>query len=120
MKTDGSDMHAVIGVARLEKPCLETSPRLRARHKAVAEASGWHHHIAMSLLAMLAVLMMQIELKVKADMLTLQDVKEILEVIMPRREIGEREILKMIKAKHKARISAREFHHRRQTAASAG
>jgi len=81
---------------------------------------SWHHHIAMSLLAMLAVLMMQIELKVKADMLTLQDVKDILEVIMPKRDISEREILKIIKAKHKARISARESHHRRQTAASAG
>jgi len=31
----------------------------------------------MSLLAMLAVLMMQLALKVKADMLTLQDVKDI-------------------------------------------
>lgn len=81
---------------------------------------SWHHHIAMSLLAMLAVLMMQIELKVKADMLTLQDVKEILEVIMPKREIGEREILKIIKAKHKARLSASASHHRRQVAISAG
>ena len=81
---------------------------------------SWHHHIAMSLLAMLAVLMIQLELKVKADMLTLQDVKDILEVIMPKREIDEREILKIIKAKHKARLSANESHHRRQTAISAG
>jgi SRSO17 transposase len=81
---------------------------------------SWHHHIAMSLLAMLVVLMMQLELKVKADMLTLQDVKDILEVIMPKREISEREILKIIKAKHKARLSASESHHRRQTAISAG
>lgn len=81
---------------------------------------SWHHHIAMSLLAMLAVLMMQIELKVKADMLTLQDVKDILEVIMPKREISEREILKIIKAKHKARLSAKESHHRRLAAASGG
>ena len=74
----------------------------------------------MSLLAMLAVLMMQIELKVKADMLTLQDVKDILEVIMPKREIGEKEIIKIIKAKHKARLSASESHHRIQAAISAG
>lgn len=82
--------------------------------------NSWHHHIAMSLLAMLAVLMMQIELKVKADLLTLQDVKDILEVIMPQREIGEREILKIIKAKHKARLSATKSHHRRQMALSVG
>jgi hypothetical protein len=79
---------------------------------------SWHHHVAMSLLAMLAVLMMQIELKVKANMLTLQDVKEILEVIMPKRDISDREILKIIKAKHKARLSASESHHRRRAAAS--
>jgi hypothetical protein len=74
----------------------------------------------MSLLAMLAVLIMQIELKAKADMLTLQDVKDILEVIMPKREIGEKEIIKIIKAKHKASLSASESHHRRQAAISAG
>ncbi len=37
-------------------------------------------------------------LKVKADMLTLQDIKDILDVIMPKREISEHEILKIIKA----------------------
>lgn len=78
---------------------------------------SWHHHVAMSLLAMLAVLMMQIELKVKADMLTLQDVKEILEVIIPKRDINEREILRIIKGKHKAGLSASESHHRRQASA---
>jgi hypothetical protein len=65
---------------------------------------------------MLAVLMMQLELKTKADMLTLQDVKDILAAIMPKREINEREIIKIIRAKHKARISANESYHRKQMA----
>ncbi len=78
---------------------------------------SWHHHIAMVLLAMLAALMMQIELGTKAEMLTLQDVKEILEVIMPKRDISDREILEIIKAKHRSRLSARESHHRRSIAA---
>jgi hypothetical protein len=52
-------------------------------------------------------------------MLTLQDVKDILEVIMPKREIGEKEIIKIIKAKHKARLFASESHHRRHAAISA-
>jgi hypothetical protein len=51
---------------------------------------------------MLAVLMMQLELKVKADMLTLQDVKDILEAIMPKNEVGEVEIIKIIKAQSQA------------------
>lgn len=79
---------------------------------------SWHHHVAMVLLAMLALLMMQIELGSKADMLTVQDVKEILEVILPKRIIDDRTLLEIIKAKHKARISARESHHRRSAASS--
>jgi hypothetical protein len=61
---------------------------------------GWHHHVAMSFFAMLAILMMELQMGRKSDMLTLQDVKEILE---------------FIKAKHKARESARESHHRKRT-----
>jgi hypothetical protein len=53
-------------------------------------------------------------------MLTLQNIKKILEVIMPNSDIGEREILKIIKVKHKANLSASESHHRRQAAISAG
>ena len=51
---------------------------------------------------------------------TLQDVKEILEVIMPKRDISDREILEIIKAKHRSRLSARESHHRRSIVASMG
>jgi len=68
---------------------------------------------------MLEVLMMQIEIETKADMLTSQDVKDILEVIIPKREINEREIIKIIRAKRKARISANESYHRKKMAISA-
>ena len=77
---------------------------------------SWHHHVAMVLLAMLAVLIMQLELGKKADLTTLQDVKDILEIILPKRSIRDRDILEIIKAKHKARLSARESHHRRSAA----
>lgn len=77
---------------------------------------SWHHHVAMVLLAMLALLMMQIELGSKADLLTVQDIKEILEVILPKRIIDDQLLLEIIKAKHKARFSARESHHRRSNA----
>ncbi|WP_296608425.1 hypothetical protein [Methanothrix sp.] len=62
--------------------------------------------------------MMQIELCSNADLLTVQDVREILEVILPGRTIDDRTLLEIIKAKHKARISARESHHRRSAALS--
>ena len=74
---------------------------------------GWHHHITMSLLAMLTILMLTIDLGKKAHLLTVQDVKEILEEILPKRKITETDILNLIERKHKARDSARKSHHRR-------
>ena len=46
--------------------------------------------------------------------LTLKDVREILEVILPKRRIDKREILSLIESKHQARLSARRSHQRRQ------
>jgi hypothetical protein len=77
---------------------------------------SWHHHVAMALLSMLAAMIMQLELGKKADLLTLQDTKDILEVILPKRITRDRDILEIIKAKHNARLSARESHHRRSVA----
>ncbi|MFQ6118961.1 MAG: IS701 family transposase [Methanosarcinales archaeon] len=74
---------------------------------------GWHHHMTMVLLAMLFLLTLQIKWKDKAPMLTIQDVREILEVVLPRRVITKEEILEIIKMKHKARASARKSHHKR-------
>jgi len=62
---------------------------------------------------MLFLLTLQLKWKDKAPMLTIQDVREILEVILPRRRITEKEILEIVKQKHKARESARKSHHKR-------
>jgi SRSO17 transposase len=75
---------------------------------------GWHHHIALSLLAMLAILKMKIEMGKKADMLTLHDVKQILEYILPKRDLTRSDIVQLIKQKHHARLSAKESHHRKK------
>lgn len=74
---------------------------------------GWNHHMAMVFMAMLFLLEMQDEWKLKAPLLTLTDVREILEVIMPKRKVSDREILKLIEQKHKARYSAKLSHHKR-------
>jgi len=74
---------------------------------------GWNHHIAMVFMAMLFLLEMQDEWKLKATLLTLTDVREIFEVIMPKRRVNDREILKLIEQKHKARYSAKLSHHKR-------
>ena len=74
---------------------------------------GWHHHMTMTILAMLFLLELQLDWKPKAPNLTIQDVREILAVILPKREITPDEILKIIQQKHKARLSARRSKHRK-------
>jgi len=73
---------------------------------------GWHHHMTLVLLAMLFLLELQGDWKPKAQLLTLRDVKEILEVTLPKREFSAAEILLHIEQKHRARDSARRSHHR--------
>jgi len=41
--------------------------------------------------------------------------KDLLVVIMPKRKISQEELIELIKAKHKARYSARKSHHRRSS-----
>jgi len=79
--------------------------------------TGWPHHLTMVLLAMLFPLILQLKWKDKAPMLTIQDVREILEVILPRRRITNQDILEIIKEKHKARESARRSHHKKNSKA---
>ena len=74
--------------------------------------TGWHHHMTLSLLAMLVLLMLTIDLGKKAELLTVQDMKEILEVILPKRVITEKDVIELIKEKHIARHSAKMSHHR--------
>jgi SRSO17 transposase len=76
---------------------------------------GWNHHVAMSFLAMLVLLTIDIELGRKADLFTLQDAKEILEYMMPKRMIDQEELLELLWEKHKARHSAKMSYHRRST-----
>jgi len=74
--------------------------------------TGWHHHMVMTLLAMLFLLELQIDMGKRAPMLTVQDVKEILEIILPKKEVTKDEMRELIKQKHEARFLARESHHR--------
>jgi len=75
--------------------------------------TGWHHHMTITLLAMLYLMVLSIDLGKKADFLTVQDVKEIFEVIMPKRHVTSEELVQLILEKHKRRFSARLSHHRR-------
>jgi len=75
--------------------------------------NGWHHHMVMTLLAMLFILIMVVKWGKKAESLSVQDVKDILEVILPQQRITKRGILEIVRNKNQARLSARKSHHRR-------
>jgi SRSO17 transposase len=73
---------------------------------------GWHHHITMTLFAMMVLLSISIEMGQLADLMTVQDVKEVYEKSFARRRFSKTEVADLIKKKHKARMSARLSHHR--------
>ena len=75
---------------------------------------GWHHHMAMTLLAMLFLLQLTIQFQEKAPLLTLQDAREILEEFLPRKSYGSQEFIKLLQQKHRARLSARRSHAKKQ------
>ena len=74
---------------------------------------GWHHHRTMTLLAMLFLLRLTLKWQDNAPRLTGPDVREIFEVIFPKRHITPQEILDLLERKHRARDSAKRSHHRK-------
>jgi len=73
---------------------------------------GWHHHITLSLLAMLALLSMSCEVGEDVDFLTVQDVKLILEMILPRKHYREKDLIKFINDRYICRYSAKMSHYK--------
>ena len=80
---------------------------------AVRSYQGWHHHMTMTLLSMMFLLRLRVKLALKAPMLTIEDVKEILSVVLPKKAFSPAEVLELIEAKHRARAAAKASHHRR-------
>lgn len=68
---------------------------------------GWHHHMTMVLLAMLFLLQLKQTLRPKAAMLTLQDALEILQVVLPKRQLTYQEAIDHIRKKHLKRFRSR-------------
>lgn len=75
---------------------------------------GWHHHMAMTLLAMLFLLQLTLHFGSKAPLLTIQDVREILETFLPRKSYSRKEFIALLEQKHRARLSARKSHAKKQ------
>ena len=75
---------------------------------------GWHHHMTMTLLAMLFLMQLVFSCREKAPLLTIQDSREILETFLPRKRYSPAEFKKYLEKKHQARVSARRSHKNNQ------
>ena len=74
--------------------------------------TGWHHHITLSLLAMLALLSISFEVGEDMDFLTVQDVKLILELTLPRKHYRQKELIKFINDRYNCRYNAKMSHYK--------
>ena len=74
--------------------------------------TAWHHHVTLSLLAMLMLLLIAFEAGDDTDLLTVQDAKVILEMILPRKHYRDKDVIKLINDRYKSRHSAKMSHYK--------
>jgi SRSO17 transposase len=75
---------------------------------------GWHHHMTMTMLAMLFLVTLRKNLGVQAPMLTLQDAKQILEILLPKKSLTLEDAVKIIEKKHWNRYRSRNSRLKKQ------
>lgn len=75
---------------------------------------GWHHHMTMTMLAMLFLVTLRKNLVLQAPMLTLQDAKQILEILLPKKSLTLDDAVKIIEKKHWNRHCSRNSRLKKQ------
>jgi len=73
---------------------------------------GWHHHITMAMFSMMVMMFVCIEFGQFADLLTVQDIKQIYEKSFTRKQFSSNDVLHFLKKRHKDRENAKISHHR--------
>ena len=75
---------------------------------------GWHHHMTMTMLAMLFLVTLRTNLVSQAPMLTLQDAKQILEILLPKKTLTPEDVVNIIEKKHLNRYCSRHSRLKKQ------
>jgi SRSO17 transposase len=73
---------------------------------------GWHHHVTLSILAMLVLLSISIDVGGETDILTVQDAKLLLEMMLSRKHYRDKDVIKFMRERYKARHSAKMSRHK--------
>ncbi len=81
---------------------------------------AWNHHMALVLMTMLFMTEEQIQNEPETPLLSCYDVRQLLAVMLPKRNITVYEVMRQMKERHKKRAAATRSAIKRQTAAGAG
>jgi SRSO17 transposase len=76
---------------------------------------GWHHHMAIVLMAMLFVLEERVRHGATLPMLSTADIEKVLKHYLPRRDATEQELLRLLQDSHERRKRATASHRRRSS-----
>ena len=74
--------------------------------------TGWHHHMAMVMLALLFMLETKIKHADSHHLLSCHDIQILLSHFLPRRDITKQEVIRQMNIRHKQRAASIEFHRR--------
>lgn len=76
---------------------------------------GWHHHMAIVLMAMLFMLEERVRHGVTAPMLSTADIEKVLKHYLPRRDASEKELFRLLQESHVRRERATASHRKRSS-----
>jgi SRSO17 transposase len=77
---------------------------------------GWHHHMALVMLAMLFMLKVRLAEKDKTPLLSCADIERLLARFLPRRDVTAEEVLRQMEERHRRRQASIDSARRRQQA----
>jgi len=83
----------------------------------VRKWSGWHHHMALVMMAMVFMLHERMCHQETYPLLSCSDIEELLSRFLPRRDVCQREVIRQLEYRHRQRQSAIESHTRKKNLA---
>ena len=75
--------------------------------------NGWHHHMALVMMAMLFMLTERLQMKDQCPLLSCADIERLLAAFLPRRDASAEQVFSHMKRRHEMRRRAIESHAKR-------
>ena len=82
----------------------------------VQKWSGWHHHMALAMMALHFMLTERLTQQGPRPLLSCADIEALLAHFLPRRDVDEREVIRQMEMRHRLRKRAMQSHARRAKA----